>query len=321
MVKAVALVESPAQLVNAAEWASQNAARTRLVTLGPTPARTRFQMHRVAEVLRAHGFDHLWAEARGPLPVRCRDLAHVAALVQAADIVVIGDPYSGIIQSLVAARPRPPHVVVVDDGTATIRYAEQWASGAELRRWHLDVSPRAARVLAPRVTPWLGRRSPHVELFTAMPLTGDHPPLTPLTYAWTRATFGPPELTDGIDLMGTSLVETGIVAPEAYLAGVAALVDRGVRCYLPHRAEEPAKVAAIAAMGVTIVRPELPMEWHARRGPIGAEIWSFPSTVLHTLPLVLADTGVTVRSLTIDEGWFTDVDDDARAFVQRAGER
>ena len=46
--------------------------------------------------------------------------------------------------------------------------------------------------------------------------------------------------------------------------------------------------------GLEIVRPDLPLELIARRGPIGRTILSFPSTVVHTLPLALA--GHRVRS-------------------------
>ncbi|GAA1714235.1 hypothetical protein FB460_0205 [Propioniferax innocua] len=313
---ALALVESPAQLINAAEWAAASDADVRLVTLGPEPARTRFQMHRVAEICTGAGFDHCWAEVRGPLPTRTVDLARTAARVQAASTLVIGDPYSGIIQMLLAMRSRAPRIVVVDDGTATLRYAEQWAFGGRLQRWHLTEQPRAARLLAPRVAPWLGRRSPHVELFSAMPLTGERPPARRCTYAWTREHFGPPEILDTVDLMGSSLVETGVVQEERYLAGVQRLVaEYGVGRYLPHRAEAAAKVAAIAEMGVEIVRPELPMEWHACRGPIGRHILSFPSTVVHTLPLVLAGTGIEVTAIDVADEWFVTDDASARGFV------
>lgn len=315
---AVALLESPAQVVNAAEWAAARDAidTTLLVSLGPVPARTRFQMHRVNEILRAAGFQVAWAEVRGPAPVRAAALARAALWTQRARTVVVGDPYSGVIQALLAARPRAPRIVVVDDGTATVRYAEQWASGAPLQRWHLPRQPRGARLLEPRVGPWLGRRSPHVELFTAMPLVGEHPPATALGYDWTRQHFGTPEVVAGVDLLGSSLVETGVVDEAAYLGGVRALVaERGLRRYLPHRAESPAKVAAIARMGVEIIRPELPMEWHARLGPMSRRVLSFPSTVVHTLPVVLADTPIEVEALDIAEAWFRTDDPGARGFV------
>jgi hypothetical protein len=46
--------------------------------------------------------------------------------------------------------------------------------------------------------------------------------------------------------------------------------------------------------GLEVVRPDLPLELIARRGPIGRTVLSFPSTVVHTLPLALSGTPVRV---------------------------
>jgi hypothetical protein len=58
-----------------------------------------------------------------------------------------------------------------------------------------------------------------------------------------------------------------------------------------------------ATTGLEIVRPDLPLELVARRGPIGHTILSFPSTVVHTLPLALAGTGVRVAVVDIEQAW------------------
>lgn len=58
--------------------------------------------------------------------------------------------------------------------------------------------------------------------------------------------------------------------------------------------------------GLQIVRPDLPLELIARRGPIGRTILSFPSTVVHTLPLALAGTDVRVAVCDIDPAWLTE---------------
>jgi hypothetical protein len=52
------------------------------------------------------------------------------------------------------------------------------------------------------------------------------------------------------------------------------------------------------------VRPALPLEIIARRGPIGRTIVSFPSTVVHSLPTVLAETAVEVVVCEIANEWF-----------------
>ncbi len=43
----------------------------------------------------------------------------------------------------------------------------------------------------------------------------------------------------------------------------------------------------------------------ARRGPTSRRILSFASTVVHTLPVVLAGTGVEVAVCEIGSGWYS----------------
>lgn len=313
MSRVLGLVESPAQLLNAVEWAYAEQVDAHLVVLGPPDFTNRLQLHRLIEAVGAAGFRVRWAEVRLGAG-RVRALGGLLRLLRAASTVVLGDPYSGISRVLLDLAGNPT-LVVVDDGTSTLHYARQWARGERLYRWDQPPPSGWSRLAGRRAERLLGHRSTAVRLFTAMPVTEDLP-LTRNTYAWTRSAFGPPELLDGVDLLGSSLVETGAVDPAAYLAAVARLVaDGGVRRYLPHRREQPAKLAAIRALGVDLVRPDLPLEIHARRGPISRELWSFPSTVLHTLPLVLEDSQIRVRPLAIQDDWFT-ADDNSRRFVR-----
>ena len=110
------------------------------------------------------------------------------------------------------------------------------------------------------------------------------------TFAWTRDRFGPPRVTGGADLVGTSLVETGVVDAGAYLEAVRSLArTHGATRYFAHRRESAAKLHRMAgATGLEIVRPDLPLELVARRGPVARTVLSFPSTVVHTLPLALS---------------------------------
>ncbi len=109
----------------------------------------------------------------------------------------------------------------------------------------------------------------------------------------------------GADLVGTSLVETGVVEPVPYQEAVAALARaHGATRYFAHRRESAEKLRALeAATGLEIVRPDLPLELIARRGPIGRTVVSFPSTVVHTLPLALTGTGVNVAVCDIAPEW------------------
>lgn len=330
MTRVLALVESPAQLLNAVEWGHVSGEDVHIVQLAPTDGLTRFQMQRVAEHARKAGFEVGWSECRIGFAAQPRALAALAPLVRAADKIVIGDPFSGLIQLLLNVARSVP-IVVVDDGTATVRYAEQWASGAPLVRWHLarrkpgegaakptDGVSKLSLLVGRTAFKRLGNRSTAVSLFTAMPVRPRGLPVTPNEYAWVRSHFAEPEVLPGTDLMGSSLVESGVVQAEPYLAGVARLVaERDVRRYLPHRKESAEKLRRIEDLGVELVRPDLPMEMWARANPIGSTVLSFPSTVLITLPLVLDGLGVSVEKVSIDDGWFAaDAADSARDFVR-----
>ncbi|MDX2389626.1 MULTISPECIES: hypothetical protein [unclassified Streptomyces] len=344
----LAFVESPVQLLNVLEWAYAHdaapagAAPTgaaplldgvppqrdrrpgptpagsppRIVVLPPTDPMSRGQLRRVASLARDEGYEVNWQEARGGSGAPLKALASLAVAVRGAERIVVGDPFSRFVQLLLAPA-RATELVVVDDGTATMEFVAQLGRGERLRRWHRTGGGPAARarelVYAPvsgtarrRLTPGARRR---VEVFTSMPVE----PLPGMElrvndFAWTRSRFGPPRLTRGTDLVGTSLVETGVVDPDRYLEAVCALTrEHGVTRYFAHRRESPEKLRALSeAAGLEIVRPDLPLELIARRGPIGRTVVSFPSTVVHTLPYALAGTGVTVAVRTVDPAWLTE---------------
>ncbi|MDT0414197.1 hypothetical protein RM574_01725 [Streptomyces sp. DSM 41982] len=313
----LAFVESPVQLLNVLEWAhatpGADPADVLLVVLSPTDPMSRGQLRRMAEFAREAGMRLRWEEARGGSAAPVHTVRGLAPLLRGARRIVIGDPFSRYVQLLLTlARAR--ELVVVDDGTATMEFIALLARGEPLVRWHrggrggprdLAFAP-FARTARRKLTPGQGRR---VALFTCMPVEGVPEGVTVTThdFAWTRTAFGPPAVRAGADLVGTSLVETGVVAEDHYVAAVDALVrHHGAVRYFAHRRENTTKLHRLAVeTGLQIVRPDLPLELIARRGPIGATILSFPSTVVHTLPLALTGTGVRVAVCDIDPAWLT----------------
>ncbi|WP_079405895.1 hypothetical protein [Streptomyces sp. 3211] len=294
------------------------ASRLRIVVLPPTDPMSRGQLRRVAALARDEGHEVQWQEARGSRFAPLKALAALARDVRAARTVVVGDPFSRYVQLLLTL-VRAEELVVVDDGTATMEFMSQTARGERLVRWHrvgggglpgrireLAYAPVSATARR-RFTP-AGRPGHRVEVFSSMPVTA-HSGMTLRIndFAWTRARFGPPRLTRGTDLVGTSLVETGVVDPDRYLDAVRALtLEHGATRYFAHRRESPEKLRALSrATGLEIVRPDLPLELIARRGPVGRTIVSFPSTVVHTLPYALTGTGVTVAVCDVDPAWLT----------------
>jgi hypothetical protein len=321
----LAFVESPVQLLNVLEWAHLHAlgapeasdatSALTLVVLSPTDPMSRGQLRRMAELARDEGHQVRWEEARGGPGAPFQTIGGLTPLLRRARRVVMGDPFSRYVQLLLTIT-KARDLVVVDDGTATMEFVAQLARGERLVRWHRKGGRPGARdlIFAPvsssarrRLTP--GDRR-NVEVFSSMPV--DEKPegvtVTANDFAWTRARFGPPRITKGADMVGTSLVETGVVDGDHYLEAVRSLAKaHGATRYFAHRRESTDKLHRLAAeTGLEIVRPDLPLELIARRGPVGRVILSFPSTVVHTLPLALAGTEVRVAVCDIDPAWLTE---------------
>ncbi|WP_299532601.1 hypothetical protein [uncultured Streptomyces sp.] len=310
----LAFVESPVQLLNVLEWTHATGegtpADTTVVVLPPVDPMSRGQLRRMADLARDEGATVRWQEARGESGAPLKALRALAGLVRRADHIVIGDPFSRYVQLLLTL-VRADRLTVVDDGTATMEFVAQLARGERLVRWHRKGSSGPREMLLAPVTAAARRRfvpsaRHRVEVFTAMPV--EAPPgvgVTANTFSWTRARFGPPRIGKGADLVGTSLVETGVVDREQYQRAVATLAEiHGATRYFAHRRESTDKLHALeAATGLEIVRPDLPLELIARRGPIGRTVVSFPSTVVHTLPLALEGTGVKVAVCDIAPEW------------------
>ncbi|WP_406061484.1 hypothetical protein OG462_27110 [Streptomyces sp. NBC_01077] len=307
---AVASVRAP-RSTDATQGAAQAAPALTVVVLSPTDPMSRGQLRRMAQLARDEGFTVRWQEARGGRGSLVRTLRELARPLRSAERVIIGDPFSRYVQLLLTLFG-PRHLTVVDDGTATMEFAAQIGRGERLVRWHRKGSGLDPRelVLAPvtsfakrRLAPNRGRT---VEIFTSLPVEAPEGiTVTENSYAWTRTRFGPPRLTGGADLVGTSLVETGVVDADHYDRVVAELArTHGATRYFAHRRESAEKLHRIAVeTGLQVVRPELPLELIARRGPIGRTVVSFPSTVVHTLPLALAGTGVKVAVCEIAPEW------------------
>ncbi|MFD0504795.1 hypothetical protein ACFQ0G_21610 [Streptomyces chiangmaiensis] len=238
-----------------------------LVVLSPNDPMTRGQLRRMAELARDEGHEVRWEEARGGAAAPFQTIGGLVPLLRRARRVVMGDPFSRYVQLLLMIS-RARDLVVVDDGTATMEFVTQLARGERLVRWHRKGGRRGVRdlVLSPvsssarrRLTPSGHRR---VEVFSSMPIeeTPAGVTVTANDFSWTRARFGPPRITKGADLVGTSLVETGVVDGRHYLEAVQALaMAHGARRYFAHRRESTEKLHTLAVeTGLEVVRPELP---------------------------------------------------------------
>ena len=318
----LALVESPAQLLHVLEWchAEDSADRTRLVVLAPSDRTTVDQLASMADFAEEEGIPTQWHHPRSSIGSRWRTLAQLRTEVADARRLVIGDPFSGMVQALLP-RAGSREVVVVDDGTATLEFAAQLTAGQPLRRWHAGLGLVRAP-LARHARLFFGRG--RLRLFTVMSVTSlPGSQVQRHGYDWTRRRFGPPRVVRGTDVIGSSLVETGVVEPEAYLDAVSALAlepGAGGR-YFAHRREDPDKLRRLAQRsGLRIVRPKVPLEIELRRGPVASRLASFPSSVGYTLPLVLAGSGTRIAVQPLPESMIREqVGVRAREFLERIG--
>lgn len=319
----VALVESPAQFLHLLEWvhAEHAAERTVAMVLAPLEPAGRLQLRQMAAFAAQEHVAVEWYDPRRSTAQRLRVVRQLAGRVLRARRLVVGDPFSGMIQTLLlTARPR--QVVLVDDGTATMEFASQLMSGDPLRRW--DAPPAAMEALRSPLARNARRffRSERVSLFTVMPVVGLPPhQILRHQYDWTRRRFGPPRTVTGVDIVGSSLAESGVVQEESYLAAIVELARRhGHRGrYYAHRKETDRKLAHIATLtGLEVRRPEVPLEIELRRGPVAQVLASFPSSVGYTLPLVLAGVPTRVELQPVPTEMLTPrVGEAARAFLGR----
>jgi hypothetical protein len=312
---ALALVESPAQLLNVIELAQheEDLARLKIAVLAPKAGLTRTQLRSMIALARRAGHPVVWYEPRlGGMAV-ARSVRALAAEMSGLQRPEIGDPYSGVIQVIISVT-KLSEVTIIDDGTATLEFARQWAAGEQLSRWHQRATPSQRRQIATlardqvagtvrrRLSPNSGCR---LRFFTCMPVEVPRVRIIRNDFSWLRARHPAPQLKASADLVGTSLVESGVVKADAYLTGVESLIARfQADRYFAHRKEADWKLDLIERMGLRVVRPALPLEIVVRCGPIGRTIVSFPSTVVHTLPTVLAESDVEVVVCEIANDWY-----------------
>ncbi|MGN8551746.1 UNVERIFIED_CONTAM: hypothetical protein OHV15_04055 [Microbacterium sp. SLM126] len=285
----IAWVESPLQLIGAAEWAAAHR-----VTV-PVAGRLTAQMSATAEALLARGarFGDLEPYLGVPFSLLAR---HGHWLV--------GDGFSGQFR-FAASVLRPHRVTFLDDGAHAIAYADALLGRRAYSR--PAVAERGlTTLLAPFAHENVLRRAAagRAEFFTAFDLGEDRVDALSdrgLTvrrhrFEWTRATAPAAAELGRRVVLGSALPVDGRMTMTDYLAWVSDAVSRGPAVYLPHRREPREQLAAVAAIaGVTIRETELPVELVLAGATRPLDIRTLASSTATTLPLVLAGNGSTLR--------------------------
>lgn len=291
----LAVVETAAQLLNVIELAhasgsTDDLGELRVAVLATPSGRGREQLRAVVALARGEGLGVSWHEQRVGAASVARTIRGLLAELGGTRRLVVGDSSSEVVQVLVGL-VRPTELTVVDDGTAAPELVREWAGGEAPDRWRRPFAGVA-----------------RLRLFTCLPGDDAVPAGVEVrrnTYAWLKGRWADPEVRGGVDLLGSALVESGVVDAEAYLVGVRRLVAKqGVTRYLAHSREPDDRLARVRALGVEVVLPGLPLEIELRRGPVNATLISFPSAVVHTLPVVLAGTRVLTLVCDVPDSWY-----------------
>lgn len=285
----IAWVESPLQLLGAAEWAAAH--RTSV----PVAGRLTAQISETADELLARGAR--FGELEPYLGIPWNLLARNGHWL-------VGDGFSGQFR-LAAAVLRPHRITFLDDGALAVAYADTLLGrrpyarpGIHERGMTTLVAPFTAELIRRRAS---ARR---VGMFTAFELgTARHDALQDRgfairrhDFAWTRATAP-----DASDLgrrivLGSARPIDGRMLLVDYLRWVRDAAGDGA-VYLPHRRETPEQLSAVASLpGIRIRETRLPVELvlAGATGPL--DIHTLPSSTTTTLPLVLAGTGARLHA-------------------------
>lgn len=295
----VAWVESPLQLLGAAEWA---AARSERIDLA---ARVTEQIPETADEIIRRGAR--FAEKQPYFGIPWRMLAgHSHWLV--------GDGFSGQFR-MAAAVLRPRRVTFLDDGLNTLALADAVAGTRPYRRPGVAEKGLTTRI-APLVLDHVRARALDgaVDLFTAFALGADRESaiaeygLTAMRhdFEWLRSTQPTDRLagrirTDRI-LLGSARPRDGLMPTSTYLAWLESEAAHGEATYLPHRRETAEMLDAVRAVtGIRVVETGVPVELALAGLGRPVEVRSLLSSTLTTLPLVLRGTGSRVTEVRLDD--------------------
>lgn len=289
--EAVAWVESPLQLIGAAEWAAAH--RVRVTVAG----RLSPQMSGTADALLSRGA--LFGECAPYLGIPWK-------LLSSHPHWLVGDGFSGQFR-LAAAVLRPKRLTFLDDGDNTTAYAASVLGerayarpGVEERGLTTFFAPLAhQRVLTLASA---GR----AELFTVYDLGDERRAalgqrgvrIERHAFEWTRQSAPAALLQADRVLLGSALPVDGRMPLDAYLAWIASEAAAGDLVYVPHRREPDTQRRAVAAVaGIRLVEQGLPVEL-LLAGAAPREVVTLPSSTATTLPLVLAGSGARIRVAT-----------------------
>ena len=290
----IAWVESPLQLIAAAEWA---AARDEAVVVAVRISGA--QMAATAEELVARGARFAECIPFYGIPwgllARHRDWA-------------IGDAFSGQFR-LASSVLRPRSIALLDDGALTLSVADALLERAGYARPGNRESS-VSTLLGGRARDRMLRlaRRERLEISTGFELGEERLTaladrgirVTPHRLDWVRGTARPIAVPGNRVLLGSARPGDGLVPLADYLGWVATEASKGDLAYLPHRREQRSVLDAVAEFpGVTVYETGLPVELVLAGAQEPLEVLTLPTSAETTLRHVLAGSGSSIRRRSV----------------------
>ncbi len=286
----IAWVESPLQLIAAAEWAARGDEPivVALRITGP-------QMARTAEELLARGAR--FAECLPYFGIPWQLLSRHRQWA-------IGDGFSGQFRTAGTVL-RPRRVTLLYDGADITALADALVGRTGYARPAQQESGLATLLGGLVRDRMLGLATRgRLEISTGFDLgaerlarLADHGiPVTRHRLQWLRSTARPVPVPGTRLLIGSALPTDGRVPVAGYLAWVAEEAAKAPLTYLPHRRETPEVLSAVAGIpGVRIHRTGLPIELVLAGAEQPLEVLSLPTSARTTLAYLLEGTGSVIR--------------------------
>jgi len=219
---------------------------------------------------------------------------------------VIGDGFSGQFR-MAAALMRPRSITLLDDGDMSIHLASALLGRTGFARRNTHESGLATvlgglardRMLRLAGSRRLGMFSAFADDPTVAALPARDVELTRNTFAWLRAHARPARLPHARVVLGSARVADGLVGARDYERWLRSVAASGPVSYLPHRRERGDDLARISSLDdVAVVDAGLPAELLLAGALEPLEIVMMRSSASTTLRAVLEGTGSTVTVST-----------------------
>jgi hypothetical protein len=285
----LAWVESPLQLLGAAEYAARLGRPIAVVhrLTGPQMPAT---MHQLLE--RGALFSSVapyYGIPWGPL----RDQSDW----------VIGDGFSGQFR-MAAALLRPRSITLLDDGDMSIHLASALLGRTGFAR--RDAREGGLTTVLGGMARDRMLRLAHLGRLSMFSAFADDPTVAALPargvrlerndFPWLRANGRPLHLPSARVVLGSANVADGLLAESDYLSWVREVAAAGPVSYLPHRRERAEQLARVAAIdGVTVIDTGIPAELALAGTSEPLDIVLMRSSASTTLRAVLEGSGSTIR--------------------------